>query len=266
MRSKLKLWRKLVQFTAAGILTLPLWWPGNPVWLGTYLSSRFFGVAFTDPLAALEVMLANREFIGPLFWSVLPLVIVAMILGRIFCSWICPLNTVFELAAKVSKPARKLENGWQPYILLAGFVFMSGAISLPVFTILSPIGILSRALVFGAGLEITLLALLIALELVYAQKTWCKEACPVGALYGIFSRFRLLRIKMDGTKCNSCGACHSACSMGIKVGSATPLDIMNCTNCGDCISVCPNDAINYCWTARQKGGAISDESFTSDSR
>ncbi|SDF54699.1 4Fe-4S binding protein [Sporolituus thermophilus] len=266
MRLDIKILRKLIQFSAVGILTLPLWWPGNPIWLGTYLSSRFFGVAFTDPLAALEVMLASREFIWPLFWSVLPLVAVAIVLGRIFCSWICPLNTVFELAAAIRKPARKLENGWQPYLLLGGFVLLAGAVSLPVFTMMSPIGILSRALVLGTGLEIIVPILLVALELVYAQKTWCKKACPVGALYGILSRFRILRLKMDDAKCNNCGACYSTCSMGVDVGSAKPLDIMNCTNCGDCIGVCPNDAINYCWFARQKGGAIKDESFTSDSR
>ena len=83
--------RRIIQLAALGLLFLPTLWPIHNIWIGSYLSSQIFDIALTDPLAALEVILAGKIIWAPLLWSLLPLLIVGMILGRIFCSWICPL-------------------------------------------------------------------------------------------------------------------------------------------------------------------------------
>ena len=55
-------------------------------------------------------------------------------------------------------------------------------------------------------------------------------------------------IKIDGEKCNGCGACASAChegAIGIINGKAKLLREDYCDGLGDCLPVCPVDAIAF---------------------
>lgn len=250
--------RRVIQLAALGLLLLPIVWPRHNIWVGSYLSSQFFNIALTDPLAALEVMLAGKIIWAPLLWSLIPLLIVGMILGRVFCSWICPLNTLFEWLSDIRKPEKRGgKNNLQPYWLLAWLLPMALITGLPLFTMISPIGIVMRGLVFGVGLEIVLLVGLVALELFYDKKFWCRRCCPVGALYGLLGRWRALKIKVDAMQCTSCGSCRKSCTMGVNPGSEGITDTLFCTNCGDCIDVCAAKTVGYTWD--WKGGGKHNE-------
>jgi len=252
--------RRLVQFLAFGLLFLPLFWPVNHVWFGSYLSSRVLGVDLTDPLAALEVMLAGKAIWGPLIWSVIPLVLAALVLGRVFCGWICPMNTVFELAARLkASKVRGGGNGWMPYGVLILFLLLAFITGLPLFTMISPIGILSRAIAFGAGLELIFIAALIALEWFYDRKAWCRNICPAGALYGLLGKWRMLTVAVDHSNCRACRKCYDACTMRVTVGGSAWLDRLTCTNCGDCVAACPEKAVCFTWRNKQKGGTKQRE-------
>ena len=63
----------------------------------------------TDPLAAAESVAASKRFPKTLFIDIMIPVIVALLLGRIFCSWICPMNLLLEWADKLRKVLRFLE-------------------------------------------------------------------------------------------------------------------------------------------------------------
>ena len=65
------------------------------------------------------------------------------------------------------------------------FLILSLLISLPVFNTVSPVFALMRMLLFGVGLEMVLLLLVLAAALVWGQKIWCRTLCPLGALYGL---------------------------------------------------------------------------------
>lgn len=66
---KVKVVRRTIQLLAFFLLFLPLVWPANLMWFGTYLSSQAVGMALTDPLAAIEVMLAGKLIWWPLIGS-----------------------------------------------------------------------------------------------------------------------------------------------------------------------------------------------------
>lgn len=265
--SRITVVRRLVQWASLGLLLVPLLWPGNQIWFGTYISSAFLGVALTDPLAALEVALAGRSLWWPLLWSVLPLAAVALVAGRVFCAWVCPLNTVLELAGAVRQcSATKITNTWWPYRVLAMFLVVAATVGMPLFTIISPIGIISRSVVFGVGAEAAFIGALIAAEWLVGRKAWCRFVCPVGALYGIIGYKRGLVIEVDARRCSQCGKCDAACSMGVKAGGTGTLDRLGCTNCGDCIAACPDKAISLRWTRNRKGGAPDSESMGSIAR
>lgn len=257
--------RRIIQLTALGLLFLPIVWPHYNLWAGSYLSSQIFNIALTDPLTALEVMLAGKIIWVPLLWSLFPLLIVGMILGRVFCSWICPLNSLFEWLAVLKKPReRGGNNNLQPYWILIWLMPMAAITGLPLFTMVSPIGIYMRGLVFGVGLEIGLLAGLVAGELFYDKKFWCRRFCPVGALYGLLGRWRVLKIKVNAPRCTSCGRCREICTMGVKPGSEGLTDTLFCTNCGDCVDICTKKAVGYTWNL--KGGEKHNEYIENSNR
>lgn len=255
--------RRSVQCLAFMLLIVPQYIRNDALWLGNYLSSHLLGIPLSDPLAVLEVTLASKEIIVGLLISAIPLVLAAIILGRVFCSWVCPLNTVLEIAAYIKKPPHiPVKKDWQPFILMGILLAVSTVISLPIFTIVSPIGIVSRAFAFGIGLEVIAIGLLIAIEWFYSEKFWCRRICPAGALYGLLSRYRLLGVSIAADACTNCGECYKYCGMRVDVGSSRPLEIMNCTNCGQCVDVCEKKAATFDWKILKKGGTDKDEIIT----
>jgi MauM/NapG family ferredoxin protein len=61
-------------------------------------------------------------------------------------------------------------------------------------------------------LTLALFVLVVALERL-DRRFWCRAFCPLGALYGLFSRFALLRRKPT-VLCQDCGDCAVVCKMG----------------------------------------------------
>ena len=75
---------------------------------------------------------------------------------------------------------------------------------------------------------------------VFIFRFFCRFFCPLGAIYGLFNKLSILGVKVDKSKCNSCGACISHCKMDVKeVGDH------ECIQCGECRSVCKLKAINW---------------------
>ena len=97
----------------------------------------------------------------------------------------------------------------------------------------------------GSALRLGILAAFLIL-MVLVSRPFCQTFCPLGAIYGLFSRFALARMSVDKNACTGCGLCEEVCPVDLdvvkEVGGA------ECIACGDCIKVCPQTAI-----ARQFG-------------
>ncbi len=77
---------------------------------GTVWSMQIAGIEWTDPLAAAESMAASRRVDdGRLWFSILIPVLITLLLGKVFCSWICPANLILELTGKVRHVLRFAE-------------------------------------------------------------------------------------------------------------------------------------------------------------
>ena len=242
MNFKIKWLRKLIQIIALIILLLPIWFTGL-IWYGTYISAEFAGVDLTDPLTTLEITLASRAVWTPLIISALPLTIAAILFGRIFCSYICPLNFLLELIPVKKK--KILQTKMLPAVALAIVLVLSAILSVPVFNIASPVFALMRVLIFGVGIEIILFAMVICAAFIWGQKIWCRTLCPLGAIYGLLGVKRLLKVSVDKNKCINCGRCEKVCSMGTSPLKNDFADKFLCTNCGDCIDSCPKKALTF---------------------
>ncbi len=79
-----------------------------------------------------------------------------------------------------------------------------------------------------------------------SRRFWCRYLCPLGALFGFFSSFRLTKgIAVDGDKCIDCGKCQHECKMDAINDDYRSHSQIECIECMNCIAVCPTDAINY---------------------
>ena len=126
MTIKIKWLRKLIQIIALIILLLPIWFT-DLIWYGTYISAELAGIDLTDPLTTLEIILASKTIWTPLIISALPLTIAAIIFGRIFCSYICPLNFLLELIP--IKRKKVLQTRTLPLIALGIVLVLSAILS-----------------------------------------------------------------------------------------------------------------------------------------
>ena len=85
--------------------------------------------------------------------------------------------------------------------------------------------------------------LLLLLLSVKVYRPFCQYLCPLGAIYGWFNRFSLVRIRWDEEKCISCMACQKACPVALSVQeiSVSP----ECIRCGKCVEACPEGCLHF---------------------
>ncbi|MBT4089602.1 MAG: 4Fe-4S binding protein [Deltaproteobacteria bacterium] len=74
---------------------------------------------------------------------------------------------------------------------------------------------------------------------------WCRYLCPAGALFALFSRKPLVH-RVVSDKCNECGKCVRACSMGaIDEADFLQTCFEDCVVCLTCEKICPESAITF---------------------
>lgn len=78
--------------------------------------------------------------------------------------------------------------------------------------------------------------------MVLATRPFCRTFCPLGALYGLCSRFAFLRICVDQESCVKCGLCDKVCPVELDVRKEAGGP--ECIACGDCIKSCNKKSIS----------------------
>ncbi|MBN1542862.1 4Fe-4S binding protein [candidate division KSB1 bacterium] len=77
-----------------------------------------------------------------------------------------------------------------------------------------------------------------------SRRFWCRNLCPLGALLGIFSRYRLLR-RTVSSECTACSICQRRCRMNAIEDDFTVNNAAECIQCGECETVCKPGAVSY---------------------
>ncbi len=195
------------------------------------------------------------------------IILFGLICGRTICGFLCPMGLLQDLIYKIKSPKLKKSRftkilSYFKYVLLLVFVIIiplaySNVIVLPAFCqYICPVGLLAglfylpnnTAELESLGVLFTWkfsLAVAILIGAVFVYRLFCRFFCPLGALYGFFSRLALLGVKLDKDKCTACGLCIKTCKVDItRVGDH------ECIQCGACVSVCPTNAISW------KGGRL----------
>lgn len=256
-------------------LALFLIGPWFDFWIveGTLAGSLTLGfLPLTDPFIALQSLAAGHLLeTAALTGAVIVLAVYAFIGGRVFCSWVCPINPVTD-AAYWLHLRLGLSKGWQPKRAtrrwLVGTVLIVSAFTGTIaWELVNPITIVHRGLVFGLGAAWGMVAAIFLFDLVVARRGWCSHLCPVGAFFGFVGIRSVARVSAAGrARCDDCMDCYAVCpeahviAPALKAASgASPLILApDCTNCGRCIDVCAEDVFRF--THRFETGSADSES------
>ena len=91
-------------------------------------------------------------------------------------------------------------------------------------------------------------------------RDYCNTICPVGTVLGFFSKYALLKIRIDEHKCNSCGSCGRNCKASCIDTKNHKIDYSRCINCFDCIDVCSKKAMSFRYGAAECESSKVDKS------
>lgn len=167
----------------------------------------------------------------------------ALIFGRIYCGYVCPMNTMMlpaewlskKLGFQTSSTPKWLRNGYFTWITL----FVSVAVM-----------ILSKRILH---MEVPILPFWLVISVLvtlrYRPKIFHNLICPFGALQRTFGRFSPISKRVDQSTCIGCKLCEKACpSDAVTVVGDHKKAVINtslCHQCTNCQMACPKDAIHY---------------------
>ena len=185
----------------------------------------------------------------------LAIILVSLVFGKAFCSWMCPIGTLSEYLGKFGEklfgkiklpkfldyPLRSLK-----YLLLGFFVysifFLMTDTALKAF-LDSPYNQVAdiKMYYFFADISRTALIVLSILFIgsVFIRNFWCRYLCPYGALLGITGLLSPHKIQRDLKSCIDCEKCAIACPSFIKVDKVNTVWSDECSSCFSCVDACP---------------------------
>jgi len=244
-----------------------------------------------DPLVAIGTILTTHTLYRALAWA-LATVVLTIIFGRFFCSWVCPFGSIHHFVGfwgnRKKKAAQKIQlNKYRnaqciKYFILIFFLTMAAFPSLAATLqtgLLDPIPLVTRSfnLVIlpivdkpinfvsvagrfyeGAWLVFVMFLSAILLNLII-PRFYCRFICPLGALFAVISRFALWRIGKKQNECINCKLCERACEGGCEPSSN--IKIGECVLCFNCLDECKDELVSY-----QRQPSLSGETLPDVSR
>ena len=215
---------------------------------------------------------------------VVVLIVLTLVLGRIYCSIICPLGVLQDLLARFHRKKNKYsyskEVRWLRYPVLVVFVIAGVAGIGSLFQLLAPYSSFGRIAtmlfqpLWKMGNNLLAMAaehyesyafysvdtwmrslpvfIIAAVTLVVlfvlawrGGRTYCNTICPVGTILSFFARFSWLKIRFDEDKCKNCSLCSKNCKAACIDYKTHTVDYSRCVVCGNCIDSCKFGALRY---------------------
>jgi NapH/MauN family ferredoxin-type protein len=182
--------------------------------------------------------------------------VVTLLLGRVFCGWICPLGTIGEWTAKLSsrlgirrrempetldRPLRFLK--YVVLVVILGFTWKLGTLAWRAYDpwvawMHLSAGIegmaeapWSFAVLFGTVIGASL----------FIERFWCRYLCPLGALLAPLQKLSPFKVRRSEEHCIHCHLCSKSCPVRLDPESTDVTASAECIACGACVSGCPKE-------------------------
>ena len=223
--------------------------------VGNMVAFNAGGVPLADPLAMLQVALAAFSATPSMLAGAGLALFLAIVLGPVFCSWLCPFGLLSELVHRRQKKHPPGDTvSFRPFLMkcglaAAGLLAVLTVTPMPVLTQLSMPAWFTRfwqhALTHRDILwpALLLIPAVLLIEFAARKRLWCRYICPQSVLISLAGLVlpKRLRIGFAERSCvcrPSARACRAACSLNLNPRELTPAQKTQCTNCGDCIDAC----------------------------
>lgn len=205
--------------------------------------------------------------------------------GRVYCSFICPLGVMQDIAIRIGKVFKLSRQKKQfsrnrrtlRYSVLAiilGALSLGVAIPLGMFGPFAVFGRFTAAIIkpsfvrlnnllldnaffeslnplhnspFSLPLLVIASAVFIAIMITasFRGRLFCNTICPAGAILGLLSKISWLKIVFNHQACIKCGKCAKVCKANCIDIKHGIVDNERCVSCFNCSAACEYDAINY---------------------
>ena len=224
------------------------------------------GALGSCPIGSLQAVISSRKYRFS-FYVLGLIMLFGLVLGRLVCGFLCPFGLVQDLLHKI--PVKKIKVNekadrvlrYLKYVVLAVLVILLPILIRDDFNmgetwfcrLVCPAGtmagiplilanpVLKSIIGFLFSWKMCLL-LIVLISSTLIHRPFCRYLCPLGAIYGLFSRFSLYQMQLDKDKCIGCGKCEQSCPMQVKC--TKDINTAECIRCGKCKAACPVHAID----------------------
>ena len=187
------------------------------------------------------------------------IIIMTLIFGAVFCSFVCPLGSVQEWIGKLGRKIfKKRYNTFIPqkvhnvlkyfrYVSLIAVVVLTYKAASLIFLEVDPY----YAMYHFFTDEVTIGSLIVLgvtlLGSLFVERPWCKYACPYGAFLGLIGKLSVFKIKRSQDACTSCTLCSKKCPMNVDIDHAKTIYDAQCNRCLECTdgAICKPNALFY---------------------
>jgi ferredoxin len=174
--------------------------------------------------------------------------LIAFLLSALFglnaTGWMDPISFLFRSLALAVLPGLGIGLKSLFDLMAQSDVKLLNLISYSAEYLVSPVfgyGYLS----FQTGWVIGALFLLILFLNRIRPRFWCRSLCPLGALFGVCSRFSVLVLDKAPDRCTDCNRCARRCQGAASPKPDQQWEPAECLLCLNCYSSCPEDAVSF---------------------
>lgn len=286
MKLRIRSWRLITQFLgllfANGMLFgIPLF-GSSELLRNFYLpnaSTKFFFDAPTYSIfyKVQDTLVSGWDSMyGDLVLPLLIFVVLVLLLGRVWCAWLCPLGLPQDLLSMLRRRLGikylEMPPDWadllhsMKYLALVLIIFYTFALgagflgikefrtALPlVYEVLDPNRAFYVYIQMPLGLAplstyIPWLSVLTTLFFLFTcffvRRFWC-HICPAGSMMSFLNRSALIKLRKDPAKCTHCRICYRVCPMEIlkvyEERKQRDVSSSKCIHCYTCVDNCPED-------------------------
>ena len=176
--------------------------------------------------------------------------LVTMLMGRVWCGWLCPQTTLTDLgewfAARLGLPGKTghTEKGLGKKLALHFFYLILAFLvsSNLLWYFIKPLEFFTRLatlqLHYATWIFLLTVAVAIYLDLALVRRLMCSEFCPYGRFQTVLADQSTLALHLPPSelaRCIKCNSCVRVCPMQIDIRHGYQVE---CINCGRCLDAC----------------------------
>lgn len=199
----------------------------------------------------------------------------ALFVGRLYCSWVCPMGGLAEMCFSVNDRPVNLKKRdwikwaiWVPWvgIITASIIMIGGyhKVDLLLDTQggISVAGSPDRPIIIAYVIYYVVIGIFAGLSMLAGRRSACHSLCWMAPFMILGRKVRnlagwpSLRLQPSPDRCSDCKTCTTNCPMSLDVNSMVhsgSMEHSECILCGSCVDHCARHAIVYAFSSEKFG-------------